>query len=106
MLELSQHAIDGGQSDVVLVFENLTINILSSHMLTARSFEYFEDTHARMRNLQSGSAQVLGFHAGPPHSKVQRKRLLGPCNQISVGRPPPAAHSHVVVSRDPGRSQC
>jgi hypothetical protein len=32
-------------------------------MFTVRSFEYFEDTHAWVRDLQTGLAQILGFHA-------------------------------------------
>jgi outer membrane protein assembly factor BamE len=32
-------------------------------MLAGGSFEDFEDTHARMRDLQASLAQILGFHA-------------------------------------------
>jgi hypothetical protein len=40
------------------------VNILSTHMLTIGSCEDFEDAHARMRDLETGLAQILGFHAG------------------------------------------
>jgi len=62
-LELGQDAINRGQTDIILMLEKLPVNILCGHMLTARSFEYFEDTPAGVRHLPTGPAQILSFHA-------------------------------------------
>jgi len=71
-------------------------------MLTAGSFKYFEDAHAWMRDLQSGSTQILGFHAGPPHSKKYGAgRLLRSAQSGSVGRA--TTGGLAAVSGDQGR---
>jgi outer membrane protein assembly factor BamE len=72
-LELGQHAVNRGQTDIVVMLEQTPINILGSQMLAVESFKDFEDTHARVRDLESRLAQVLGFHAGLLNAHVHQR---------------------------------
>src|SRR6185295_3166203 len=60
--KLGQHAVYGSQSDVVVMFEQAAINIFSSQMLAAGSFQDFEYAHARVSDLKARLAQILGLH--------------------------------------------
>jgi hypothetical protein len=54
--ELSQHPIHRGQSDVVLVLKQMTIDILGCHVLATQSLKNLEDAHARMCDLEANLA--------------------------------------------------
>ena len=55
-LELGQDAVDGGQADIVVMFEQAAIDVLGSEMPAGRGFEDFEYAQARMRDLEAGLA--------------------------------------------------
>jgi hypothetical protein len=72
-------------------------------MFTAGSFEYFEDAHARMRDLQSGPAQILGFHTGLLTRKCSATAAAS-VRAIRLGRQDATEYAcgRNAVSRDPG----
>jgi len=60
--ELGKHPVHRRQADVVAVVEQLAVDVLGRKVLAPGGLEHIEDAHARVRHLESGLAQVLGFH--------------------------------------------
>ena len=62
-LELGEHAVDGGQADVVALLQQLPVDVLGREVPGAGRFEHVEDADSGVRDLEAGLAQVLRFHA-------------------------------------------
>ena len=61
-LELGEHSIDRGETDVLAQLGKPTVDVLGREVTGATALEDVEDLHARQRDLQSSLAQILAFH--------------------------------------------
>jgi len=61
-LELSQHAIDRGESDVLTQVDQPTINVLRRQMTIGAVFKDLQDLDAWKRHLEPCFAQIVAFH--------------------------------------------
>jgi len=61
-LELREHSIHRGETDVLAQLGKPSVDVLSREMTGATALEDVEDLHARERDLQSSLAQILAFH--------------------------------------------
>lgn len=61
-LELGQHAIDGGEADVVVGIYQHFVDVFGGHVPRGIFFEDFDDFQAWQRDFQASAAQVLRFH--------------------------------------------
>jgi len=84
-LELRQHAIHGGEANVLVQLEQSPVYILRAHVAHGSARQDFEDLEARGRDLEASASQVRRFHgfflAGgvPPLCTVGlRSRLIIP----------------------------
>jgi len=75
-LELGQHAIDGGQADVLVGLEQPAIDVLGTHVPGRIDGQDLQDLEPRHRDLQAGSTQLRGFHVFP---EVRRPRPWRGC---------------------------
>jgi len=57
-LELREHAVDGGEPDVLVHLEQAPVDVLRAHVARLRAREDLEDLHARHGDLQSGSTEM------------------------------------------------
>lgn len=64
--ELSEHAINRRQTDVLAQIDQPTIDILGRHVALATALEDLENFHSRQRDLESRFAQVFSFHVITP----------------------------------------
>src|SRR5687768_4814654 len=62
--ELGENAIDGRETDVLVRFEELTIDGLRGQVMCRAALEDLENLEPRQRHLQSGFAKVLAFQCG------------------------------------------
>jgi hypothetical protein len=65
-LELGEHTIDGGKTNVLAQIDQPPVYILGRHVTLAGAFEDLEDLHARQRDLESRFTQVFSFHVITP----------------------------------------
>jgi hypothetical protein len=70
LLELHQHAVDGGQADVG-AFGQQALKTSSAVMWRAGSLEHLQDLDARQRGLQAAALEFLGVR----HGRFLRQRL-------------------------------
>ena len=61
-LELREHAVDGGEADVVAALHQRAVDVLGSEVRMLGILQHREYAHPRVRDLLAGLAQVLGFH--------------------------------------------
>jgi len=59
LLELREHAIDGRETDVEPVGEELLVDVLGRHVADGRLLEDVDDLEARKRGLEAGAAEVV-----------------------------------------------
>ena len=66
LLELRQHAIDGGQADVHAFVHQRAVDVLGSQVALIRALKEVEDLQARVGRLETDAFQVLGVvgHGG------------------------------------------
>jgi hypothetical protein len=57
-LELGQHAVDGGEADVLVHFQEAPIDILGAHVPCLRIREDLEDLHARHGDLEASPTEM------------------------------------------------
>ncbi len=97
LFELGEHAIHGGQPDVVLEFQKLAKNIFGAHVPVPTLLEDFQNLHAGRSGLETGAAQFGGLLHG--ELAIERAKTLTLC--IIKGYPfgpsprllPDSAHS-------------
>jgi len=56
--ELGQHAVDRGEADVLVHFEEAPIDILGAHVPWLGAREDLEDLHARYRDLEASPTEM------------------------------------------------
>ncbi len=59
LLELRQHPVHGGQSDVGVVLQHHAKHVFGRHVTLAASLEDFQDLQARQRGFQPGVLQFV-----------------------------------------------
>jgi len=72
-LELRQHAVHGGEPDVLVGIEQASVHVLSAHVARLARGQDLEDLESRHGDLQAGTAQLRRFHGLPV---LQRPRDL------------------------------
>jgi len=72
-LELSEHAVHGGEPDVLIGVEQATVHVLGTHVARLARRQDLEDLESRHGDLQAGTAQMRRFHGLPV---LQRPRDL------------------------------
>src|SRR5262245_5543384 len=60
-LELREHPVNGGETDVLVGLDQALVDALGGHMPGRTSLEDLEDLESRPRDLQSRLAQILAF---------------------------------------------
>jgi hypothetical protein len=60
-LELREHAIDGGEADVLVRFEQVLVDVLGAHVPGLCAAQDLEDLDPRQRDLEPGLAQIVAF---------------------------------------------
>ena len=60
-LELREYAIDGGQADVLVRFEQALVDVLGTHVPRLCAAQDFKDLDPGQRNLEPGFAQIVAF---------------------------------------------
>ena len=63
-LELVQHAVYGGKTDVFVGQHKVAVNIVGGNMLGLLIFQDLQDPLTRMGNFQPGFSEVSKFHGG------------------------------------------
>lgn len=61
LLELRQHAVNGGQADVGILGDQLLVDVFSRHMPIVAGLEQVENTQARTGGFQADPLQMAGF---------------------------------------------
>ena len=74
LLELHQHAVDGGQADVGVLGEQHLVDVLGAHVALRRLLEHLEHLDARQRRLQAAVLEFVGVRHGV-------ERSVGPCRR-------------------------
>jgi hypothetical protein len=83
-LKLRQYPVDRCQPDVLVRFEQCAVDVLGREVPGRAALEYLQDLEARQRYFQAGFAQVLAFHAAPPHRAALRRGASQLCrDQVS-----------------------
>ena len=60
LLELGQNTVDGGQPDIFIDRNQLTIDVLGTHVTLATGVKDIENLEPRQRGLQTGILQICG----------------------------------------------
>ena len=63
--ELRQHAIHSGKSDVLVRFEQMLVDVFSTHVPRRGRPEDLENFDTRQRDFESRLAQIIGFQGSP-----------------------------------------
>ncbi len=61
-LELREHAIDRGEPDVLVGFEQAPVDVLGGKVPRHAAFQQLENLEPRQRDFQAGLAKILAFH--------------------------------------------
>jgi len=61
LLKLRQHAIDGGQADVLVVLDQLAVNIFGGEVLLPGVLEQFQDFESGMGGLETDVLEAAGI---------------------------------------------
>ncbi len=61
-LKLREHAVDGGQSDILIAVEERAIDVFGRKVPRSAALENFQNLEARQRDFQAGFAEVFTFH--------------------------------------------
>ncbi len=77
-LELGQDAIDGRQSDILVMTQEFLIDILGTQMPLSTIFKNPQDLHPRCRDLEPGLFDLLVFQFFNPRRALKRPRLSTP----------------------------
>ena len=65
LLELRQHAIDGGEPDVETFRQQLLVDVLGGQMPHLGRLEHVDDFDPRQRRLETGALEIVGgVHVG------------------------------------------
>jgi len=72
-LELREHAVHGGEPDVLVGIEQPAVHVLGAHVTRLARGEDLEDLESRHGDFQAGAAQMRRFHGLPV---LQRPRDL------------------------------
>jgi len=72
-LELREHAVHGGEPDVLVGIEQAAVHVLGAHVTRLARRQDLEDLESRHGDLQAGTAQMRRFHCLPV---LQRPRDL------------------------------
>src|SRR5512140_838922 len=64
LLELREHAIDGGEPDVRMHLEELAVNVLGGEVPVGAVLEEVQHLQARDRHLETGALEFLGIAHG------------------------------------------
>src|SRR5262249_46072822 len=81
-LELSEHAVDGREPDVLVRLEQRPIDVLRRQMTRRAALEDFEDLQPRQCDFQTRFAQVLAFHEQSPADRSPNGAVRDPQSGI------------------------
>lgn len=89
-LELGQHAIHGGEPDVLAVLQQRTIDFLGGQVAAMAAGQDLEDLDARQRDLEASLAKIAGFHGTLRRRGARRFRYDAPYHRpgLLTMRPP------------------
>jgi hypothetical protein len=65
-LELREHAINGGEPDILIGIEQAAIDVLGRKMTCRAALEDLENLQSWQRYLEAGLAKILTFHSNTP----------------------------------------
>ena len=80
-LELGEHAIHGGEADVLIGHQQFLVNVLGAHVARGPIGEDVQDFQTRQRYFETRIAQVIAF-AG--RVRFQALRHAGPSGMMGV----------------------
>src|SRR5579864_5067826 len=80
-LELREHAVYRRETDVLVGFEEGSVNVLGGQVARRAALEELENLQPRQRYLQAGFAEVLAFH-GCSWARGRRRRRRWCLDQV------------------------
>jgi hypothetical protein len=95
LLELREHAVNGGQADVRALFQQHAEHVFGRHVALCALLEHVQDLQPRQRGLQAGALEFVDVGHGLPAGRPAGQPLQS-FDHIAYGLPMSALSSRTA----------